>query len=354
MTQWCYDVFMNKRQQQIIEFAKKNHSFQNKELVTFFDDKYSRETITRDLSFLCTQNFLQKNGAGAFVAYSLSDTYDILKEVNIQEYFKTPYLKRAVKESFNFEIFSILKDDIFTVEEKEKLENLQRKFIKNFSKYDSQTLINKEFERIMIEFSWKSSAIEGNTYSLLGTEALIKNNVIGEGKTKEETQMILNHKDAFNEAIQNRARFIKLRLADVEYIHSVLTKKLGITKNIRKAGVGITGTKYKPLDNESQIKEALQNMVDFINKKESFFEKAFLISILIAYIQIFEDGNKRTSRMISNAILLAHHSIPLSYRIVDVEEYKKAIILFYELNNLAYFKQIFIEQFEDAVNNYFK
>ncbi|HAT73542.1 MAG: hypothetical protein US30_C0013G0039 [Candidatus Moranbacteria bacterium GW2011_GWF2_36_839] len=345
---------MNKRQQQIIEFAKKNHSFQNKELVAFFDDKYSRETITRDLSFLCTQNFLQKSGAGAFVVYSLSENYKILKEVDVEKYFNIPYLKRDVKESFNYEIFSILENDIFTVEEKEKLESLQREFVKNFSKYDSQTLINKEFERIMIEFSWKSSAIEGNTYSLLGTEALIKNNVIGEGKTKEETQMILNHKDAFNEAIQNRERFIKLRSADVEYVHSVLTKKLGIIKNIRKAGVGITGTKYRPLDNEPQIKEALKNMVDLINKKESFFEKAFLISILIAYIQIFEDGNKRTSRMISNAILLAHHSIPLSYRIVDVEEYKKAVILFYEINNLAYFKQIFIEQFEDAVNNYFK
>ena len=345
---------MNKRQQQIIEFAKKNRSFQNKELVAFFDDRYSRETITRDLSFLCKQNFLQKSGAGAFVVYSLSDAYGILEKVDIQKYFETPYLKRDIKESFNFEIFNILNNDIFTAEEKDKLEKLKREFIKNFSKYDSQTLINKEFERIMIEFSWKSSVIEGNTYSLLGTEALIKNNVIGEGKTKEETQMILNHKDAFNEAIQNRERFIKLQSADVEHIHSVLTKKLGITKNIRKSGVGITGTKYRPLDNEPQIKEALQNMVNLINEKESFFEKAFLISILIAYIQIFEDGNKRTSRMISNAILLAHHSIPLSYRIVDVEEYKKAIILFYEINNLAYFKQIFIDQFEDAVNNYFK
>ena len=345
---------MNERQQQIIEFAKKNQSFQNKDVVVFFDGKYSRETVTRDLSFLCKQNFLQKSGAGAFVVYSLSDAYGVLEEVDIQKYFKTPYLKRDAKESFNFEIFSILENDIFTAEEKEKLENLQREFVRNFSKYDSQTLINKEFERIMIEFSWKSSAIEGNTYSLLGTEALIKNNVIGEGKTKEETQMILNHKDAFNEAIQNRERFIKLRSADVEYIHSVLTKKLGIAKNIRKAGVGITGTKYRPLDNEPQIKEALQNMVDLINKKESFFEKAFLISILIAYIQIFEDGNKRTSRMISNAILLARHSIPLSYRIVDVEEYQKAVILFYEINNLAYFKQIFIDQFEDAVSNYFR
>ncbi len=345
---------MHQRQEQIIEFARKNLSFQNKDLVAFFDDKYSRETITRDLSFLCKQNLLQKSGAGAYVVYSLSDAYVILEKVDIQKYFETPYLKREVRESFNFEIFNILNNDIFTMEEKDYLESLQKEFIKNFAKYDSQTLINKEFERIMIEFSWKSSAIEGNTYSLLGTEALIKNNVIGEGKTREETQMILNHKDAFNEAIQNRERFIKLQSADVEYIHAVLTKKLGITKNIRKAGVGITGTKYRPLDNEPQIKEALHNMVILINKKELFFEKAFLISILIAYIQIFEDGNKRASRMISNAILLAHHSIPLSYRIVDVEEYKKAVILFYELNNISYFKKIFIEQFEDAVNNYFK
>lgn len=345
---------MNERQKQIIEFAKKSQAFQNKDVVAFFDGKYSRETITRDLSFLCKQNFLKKSGAGAFVVYSLADTYSILAEVDIQKYFETPYLKREVRESFNFEIFNILSNDIFTAEEKEKLDKLQKEFIKNFSRYDSQTLINKEFERIMIEFSWKSSAIEGNTYSLLGTEALIKNNVIGKGKTKEETQMILNHKDAFNEAIQNRERFIKLRIADIEYIHSVLTKKLGISKNIRKEGVGVTGTKYRPLDNEPQIKEALQNMVDLINEKESFFEKAFLVSILIAYIQVFEDGNKRTSRIISNAVLLAHHSIPLSYRIVDVEEYKKAVILFYELNNIFYFKQIFIDQFEDAVNNYFK
>lgn len=345
---------MNKRQQQIIEFAKINHSFKNKDLVAFFDDKYSRETITRDLTFLCEQNFLQKSGAGAFVIYSLSEAYRILEEVNVKEYFETPYLKREVKESFNFEILTILENDIFTVEEKEKLEKLQREFIENFSKYDSQTLINKEFERIMIEFSWKSSAIEGNTYSLLGTEALIKNNVVGKGKTKEETQMILNHKDAFNEAIQNKDKFRKLNYSDIEYIHCVLTKKLGISKNIRNGAVGITGTKYKPLDNSHQIREVAQAMVSLINKKESVFEKAFLVSIIIAYIQIFEDGNKRTARMVSNAILLANNSIPLSYRIVDVEEYKKAVILFYEINNITYFKQMFIDQFKDAVNNYFK
>ena len=117
--------------------------------------------------------------------------------------------------------------------------------------------------------------------------------------------------------------------------------------------MGITGTKYKPIDNVFQIKEALEKMVILINKKELFFEKAFLGLILSSYIQAFEDGNKRTARMISNAILLAHNSVPLSYRIVDIEEYKKASLLFYEINNVSYFKQIFMEQFEDAVKNYF-
>ena len=133
----------------------------------------------------------------------------------------------------------------------------------------------------------------------------------------------------------------------------ILTKKLGIKKNIRNLLVGITGTKYKPLDNSFQIKEALENMIDLINKKESFFEKAFISLILLSYIQAFEDGNKRIARMLSNAILLANNAMPLSYRIVDVVEYKKASLLFYEINNISYFKQIFIEQFEVSVNNYF-
>lgn len=345
---------MNKRQEKILNFAKKHQSFKNKDLVEFFNSEYSRETIARDLLFLCREKFLNRNGSGSKVFYSLPENYKILEKIDIEKYFNIPYFERRIQKGFNFDVFNILSKDIFSLREKEELNNLQNKFIKNFSNYDSQTIVNKEFERIMIEFSWKSSVIEGNTYSLLSTEALIKNNVIAKGKTIEETQMILNHKDAFNETIQNKERFLKLRSADIEYIHSIVTKKLNIPRNTRKEGVGITGTNYKPLDNEMQIREAMQNMVDLVNKKESFFEKALLVSLLISYIQIFEDGNKRTSRMISNAILLSHNSVPLSYRIVDVEEYKKALILFYEKNNISYFKKIFIEQFKDSVDNYFK
>ena len=342
-----------KRQDKIISFIEEKAKVSVSDILSFLSVVIDRKTLQRDLKELEEKLLIFKKDSGRSTVYSLAPRYEILKEIDVEKYFYTPYTEREVKENFNFKIFKILEGDIFTGAEKEKIENLQKDFIKNFSKYDSQTLINKEFERIMIEFSWKSSAIEGNTYSLLSTEALIKENVVEKGKTKKETQMILNHKDAFNEVIQNKERFKELNYSDIEYVHSVLTKKLDITKNIRNGIVGITGTKYKPLDNSFQIKEVLQNMIDLINKKELFFEKAFLGLILISYIQAFEDGNKRTARMFLNAILLAHNSIPLSYRIVDIQEYKKASLLFYEINNIFYFKQIFIKQFEDAVKNYF-
>jgi len=347
---------MNKKQERqgkIISLMEKGEEVSLPDILSFLGERIERKTLQRDLKEMEERSMVLKKGLGRNTTYSLTPHYEILKDFDIEKYFETPYLKRGVTEKFNFDVFEILENDIFTKEEVEKIESLQKDFLGNFSKYDSQTLINKEFERIMIEFSWKSSAIEGNTYSLLGTEALIKENVVGEGKTEKETRMILNHKDAFNESIQNRQRFLRLDYSDIEYIHRVLTKGLDITKNIRSGSVGVTGTKYKPLDNVHQIKEALEKTVELINKKELFFEKAFLALILISYIQAFEDGNKRTARMLSNAILLAQNSIPLSYRVVDVEEYKKASLLFYEVNNINYLKKIFIEQFEDAVKNYF-
>lgn len=347
---------MNKKQERqakITSFVEDNIEVSVSDILSFLSVDIDRKTLQRDLKELEEKLLISKKGMGKSTIYSLSTSHEILKKINVEKYFSIPYIKREIKENFNFEIFKILEGDIFTKEEKKKLENLHNEFIRNFSKYNSQTLINKEFERIMIEFSWKSSEIEGNTYSLLSTEALIRDNIKEEGKTKEETQMILNHKDVFNEAIQNKQRFLELDYSDIEYIYGVLTKDLDISRNIRDGIVGITGTKYKPLGNGFQLQEALQEMAVLINKKNSFFEKVFLSLILISYIQVFEDGNKRTARMISNAILLAHNSIPLSYRIVDVKEYKKASLLFYEINNISYFKQIFIEQFEDAVNNYF-
>ncbi len=134
---------------------------------------------------------------------------------------------------------------------------------------------------------------------------------------------------------------------------ALLIKELGISRNLRARRVGITGTNYQPLDNEYHIREAFQDMCNLINSKTDVFEKALLALVLISYIQGFVDGNKRTARITGNAILLAHQQCPLSFRTVDSLEYKKAMLVFYEQNNITAFKRIFIDQFEFAVNTYF-
>lgn len=97
----------------------------------------------------------------------------------------------------------------------------------------------------------------------------------------------------------------------------------------------------------------MRDSCDLISSKNDVFEKALLALVLISYIQAFSDGNKRTARITSNAILIANGYCPLSFRSVDSIDYKKAMLIFYEQNNLYAFKRIFIEQFEFAVNEYF-
>lgn len=94
-------------------------------------------------------------------------------------------------------------------------------------------------------------------------------------------------------------------------------------------------------------------MRDLINSKANIFEKVLLVLVLISYIQPFMDGNKRTARIVSNAILMNNQHCPISFRTVDSIEHKKAMLLFYEQNNIYNFKKIFIEQFEFAVKTYF-
>ena len=211
----------------------------------------------------------------------------------------------------------------------------------------------KEMERLGVDLSWKSSQIEGNTYSLLETERLLKDKQTASGKTQEEAIMLLNHKDALDFVLDIPDYLKELSVHRIEDIHSILTKELEVDRNIRHRRVGITGTNYRPLDNEFQIREALEDTCTLVNGKDNVFEKALLTLVLLSYIQAFVDGNKRTARITSNAILIANGYCPISFRTVDSIDYKKAMLMFYEQNNIAAFNKIFIEQFLFAVKTYF-
>jgi Fic family protein len=165
--------------------------------------------------------------------------------------------------------------------------------------------------------------------------------------------MILNHKNALDYIFSKKSEFKKISLRDIENIHALLIRNLGVSQGLRKKIVGVTGTKYRPLDNQHQIREALEKLVGVINKLKDPFSKSLAAMLLAAYIQPFEDGNKRTARILGNAILIAYNVCPLSFRSINEGDYKKAILLFYEQNSARFFKELFVKQFKFAVENYF-
>ncbi len=340
----------NERQDLILKHLEKGDPLAISEISNLIED-ISKITFNRDLSYLLKLGFIKKIGKGRSTKYSLSGGYHLIKEINIDEYFQKEVDRRVTNETFQWNIFGNMKNFI-PGKTLDLLESFNKKYLKRLQK-TSKTILQKEYERLTIELSWKSSHIEGNTYSLLETEDLIKNHQEARGRSKEETSMILNHKKTFEIIRENKSDFKKLNVMNIENIHAILTHNLKVSKGIRKTGVGITGTNYKPIDNQHQIREALELACQTINKISNPFEKALASIVLISYIQPFEDGNKRTARLIGNAILMAYDKCPLSYRSVDEIEYKKAMILFYEQNNISNFRDLFTEQFLFSVENYF-
>ncbi len=345
---------LTQRESEIIDFIHKRRACSSKEVFDNISTNISYATLKRALVKLVSENYIKTEGKGKATKYVVSPVYELIRPIDLAGYYKMEIDEREIKENFNFKIITevLSNHSVFTKSELEKLIALQNIYTSNIAKI-SENEYRNELERLAIDLSWKSSQIEGNTYSLLETERLLKEKETASGKTKEEAIMLLNHKDALDFIIVNTNYLNPLSVSKIEDIHSILIKELAVERNLRQRRVGISGTNYRPLDNKFQISEALRSTCDVINSKTSVFEKALLALVLISYIQPFMDGNKRTSRIVSNAILMNEGFCPLSFRTVDAIEYKKAMLLFYEQNNISNFKEIFINQFDFAVKTYF-
>jgi Fic family protein len=342
------------KENKVLEMIATNPGCSSKEIFLKLEEVFSYATIKRMLKELLLDQQIISIGNGKATKYEISKAYHLLRPISLETYFNQEIDERKIINSFNPELIkqTLKQVNIFSKEELDYLNDLQTRYKKNISTLSEQEY-KKELERLAIDLSWKSSQIEGNTYSLLETERLLKEKETADGKTKDEAVMLLNHKEAIDFIVAHPNYIEPLTVASIEDIHSILIKDLNIARNIRKRKVGISGTNYQPLDNDFQIKEALQDMIELVKLQEDVFSKALLILVLLSYIQAFSDGNKRTARIISNAILIQNNFCPLSFRTVNSMDYKKAMLVFYEQNNIQAFKSIFINQFEFAVNTYF-
>lgn len=340
--------------QTILRFLQYHPQSSRNEIAEGVSFTESDTTLKRLLSAQIAAGSIQVTGQGKATRYSLTSACHMMMPIDIDTYFLHDQDERQIQSTFNFELLTEMLPSLslFTDEEMQQLDALQMQFQKNMSGLPPTTY-RKEMERLGVDLSWKSSQIEGNTYSLLETERLLRESKTASGKTHEEAVMLLNHKQTLRFLLDNKDYLQELTIRRIEDIQSLLVEGLETEKGLRHRRVGITGTNYRPLDNEFQIREALEDTCNIINQRQNVFEKALLALLLISYIQPFADGNKRTSRLVSNGILMAYDHCPLSFRTVDSIDYKKAILVFYEQNNIVPFKEIFISQYQFAVEEYF-
>jgi len=314
-------------------------------------DDVALVTIKRALSELVTRGFVATVGAGPTTAYVCTTLGRLFVSVDAREYTSIEPDKRPGQTGYNFNLFTEMPHKVLTSDERTKLEEATRLYQER-ARTLTTVLEQKELERFVIELSWKSSRIEGNTYTLLDTEKLIRENKEAVGHDHAEAVMILNHKNALESVRTNADTYRELTRANLDTLHALLVKDLHVATGLRTGMVGVTGSLYRPLDNVHQLGEQLDALIDAVERMETPYEKALVALLGVSYLQPFEDGNKRTSRMIANALLLAYDCAPLSYRSVDENEYREAMLVFYELNSIMSFKDLFTQQYLFAAEHY--
>lgn len=330
-----------------------------------------RRTLQRRLKKLKEDNLIYTEGGSHATRYFLKDTAASQSQIAIKEGSSTPLplspegkdvwalvsrpeterkpigYERDFLENYRPNI-----DSYLSQEEKQKLAEWGK--TKN-QEQPAGTYAREILNRLLIDLSWNSSRLEGNTYSLLDTELLIHNGKTPSNKSPMETQMILNHKEAIeflvessNEVGFNRYTFLNL--------HALLSNNLlpnpAASGRLRIFGVGITNSVFTPLGIPQLIEESFDLILAKANQIQNPFEQAFFVLVQLPYLQPFDDVNKRVSRLAANIPLNQYNLAPLSFIDVPEESYIKGMLGIYELNRIELFKDVFLWAYERSALRY--
>lgn len=217
------------------------------------------------------------------------------------------------------------------------------------------TYAQKIYQRFLIELSWSSSRLEGNTYELLDTERLLTGGEIAEGKSAVETRMLLNHKEAIRFLVESPSE-LRLDRSTVLNLHALLSYDLlanpGDEGRLRDRAVNIGGSSYIPLDLPQRISECFNQIIGIAKLIKDPLECAFFLSVHLPYLQPFIDVNKRVSRLAANIPLIINNMSPLSFMDVEATDYKKAMLVFYETQELGPMRELFVWAYERSCARY--
>jgi len=238
-------------------------------------------------------------------------------------------------------------------------ESLRRQLHKMGKTTDAQapagTYSRAILNRLLIDLSWASSHLEGNTYTRLDTRELIEHSKAAQGKAAIETQMILNHKTAIELLVEDidRAGFNRYTLMN---LHSALAENLlpnpADEGRIRQHAVDIGKSVYRPLSTPQQIEDVLDVLLGKVNQIHDPFEQSFFMMVHLPYLQPFADINKRTSRIAANLPLFRANLCPLTFLDVPEQAYSRAILGVYEMTRMELLRDLYLWAYERSTQEY--
>jgi hypothetical protein len=330
------------------------------EIAAALPEKSASRTLQSQLSRLVREGRLVMDGAGKRTRYRIAgaaetaipltqDAVDIRKLVQRPEAAREPvgYDRQFLERYRPNQHFYL------SAEERSRLAAVARRpadAVQPAGTY-ARTILN----RLLIDLSWNSSRLEGNTYSLLDTKRLIAFGQQAEGGDQAEAQMILNHKDAI-EFLAENADEIGFNRYTVLNLHGILANNLladpTAAGRLRLIGVGISGSVYHPPETPQLIEESFTQLLATASAIDDPFEQAFFAMVHLPYLQPFDDVNKRVSRLAANIPFIKGNLAPLSFTDVPRDLYTQAMLGVYELNRTELLRDVFLWAYERSAARY--
>ena len=334
-----------------------------------------RRTLQYRLKYLVDAKRLVAEGEGRWTKYRLPQeqhgevaeaaavqdeseaevTFPLSKEsVEIQEYLHQPTTARKPV-GYNREFLEAYRPNVTAYLSPAERARLREAGSPNIAPQPAGTYAKQILSRLLIDLSWNSSRLEGNTYSLLDTRRLIEFGEQPEGRDQLEAQMILNHKDAIAFLV-GAADDIGFNRYTILNLHAILANNLladqSAAGRLRHIGVGIEKSTYHPLEVPQIIEECFDQILATAAAIEDPFEQAFFVMVHLPYLQPFDDVNKRVSRLAANIPFIKGNLSPLSFTEVSRSIYTDAVLGVYELNKIDLLKDMFIWAYERSAARY--
>ena len=334
-----------------------------------------RRTLQYRLKYLVNAKRLATKGEGRWTKYRLSQeqhaevaeaaatqdkfeaevTFPLSKtSVEIQEYLHQPTTARKPV-GYNREFLEAYRPNVTAYLSPAERARLRDAGSPNIAPQPAGTYAKQILSRLLIDLSWNSSRLEGNTYSLLDTRRLIEFGQQPEGHEQLEAQMILNHKDAIAFLV-GAADEIGFNRYTILNLHAILANNLladqSAAGRLRRIAVGIEKSTYQPLEVPQIIEECFDQILATAAAIEDPFEQAFFVMVHLPYLQPFDDVNKRVSRLAANIPFIKGNLSPLSFTEVSRSIYTDAVLGVYELNKIDLLKDVFIWAYERSAARY--